>query len=638
MIAREIYFNVPAWAIYLMYVLTAIATIIYARVAYQIISRWVKNKKDQISDKSQAVHKLVLYVIGQKSLFEDRRAGIMHTLILAGFTVLFIITLLVGLEADTPLHFLEGRFYTVFSLVADLFGVVLLAGLLLAFWRRMFDKPKYLSNNAMDLALLVLLIGIIISGFLLEGLRIAYSGQWESWSPIGSAASLLFTRISVETLTSVHFGLWLGHLFLAFALILLVPFTKLSHILAAPFNIVTSDYPGKVKDLPVLSDIEQRNYLGTRNAGDLTGKDLVEVYSCTSCGRCEEICPAVLTGKQLSPKNAIQNIRNELNKHGALDASSIDFWNCTTCGYCTEKCPVSINHQNIIRSLRTYTTTSGHLPSTAATALENLEYTGDPWGITPKQRAENREKLSGKKGASAPASFVYWPGCSINNDLRLRDIASSFVQVLKKAGVDYDVIDSDIGCCGDPARRLGEEGLYQKIVNDNILHLEKYAGFTLVTHCPHCYHMLKNEYPKLGLEMEVRHHSEVISELLQQGRLEVPEHNKKKVVYHDPCYLGRYNNIYEPVRSVIKSFSGFDCVEAGRNRDNALCCGGGGGQMWLEAQTGERVNYFRLEEIQQLEPDMIITACPYCYTMLENAISFKGLNQLEIKDIIEVFA
>lgn len=640
MITREIYYNVPHWAVYFMYVLTAIAVIIYGRLAYRITSQWIKNNKDQITDNSQAVRKFMQYIIAQKSVFTDRSAGIMHLLVVAGFLGLFVITLFVGLEADTPLHFLQGPFYVVISVLAEVFGLVLLIGLLFAVWRRLFNKPQYLSSSTIDVVLLALLLSITISGFLLEGLRIAAVGQWENWSPIGSVISLLFTQATTQTLAAVHFGFWLAHLVLAFGIIFLIPYTKLSHVLAAPINILTSDNPGSIKTLPVLSDIAGRDYLGTKAVQDLTGKNLIELYACTSCGRCEENCPAVLTGKILSPKKAIQAVRRSATCSAELDPVSIDVWNCTTCGYCTGKCPVAINHQNIIWGLRTFATTSGHLPPTGAAALENLEYLGDPWGTTPQLRSETREKLLGrKKPAAETPKYVYWPGCSINNDLRLREIAAALVKVLHKAGAQLDVIEGSIGCCGDPARRLGEEGLFQKLAEQNILLMQqKYAGSTIITHCPHCYHVLKNEYSRLGLELEVKHHSEVILELVQQGKLELPEQTKKRVVYHDPCYLGRHNNLYEPARQVMSSLPGLECVETERNRNSALCCGGGGGQMWLETQAGERANYLRLAEIQQLEPDLIITACPYCNMMLENAVSFKGLNHLEIKDIVEVFA
>lgn len=638
MISREIYFNVPLWAVYLVYVLTAIAILLYGRAIYRITGQWIRHKKDQITDKSQAVRKFFLYGFAQKSVFTDRSAGIMHTLVFIGFSGLFAITLLTMLEADTPLHFLEGGYYVVFSLLADVFGIMLLLGLLFALWRRMYHRPQYLSNAAMDLVLLLLLIGITLSGFFLEGLRIALSGHWEFWSPIGSATSFLFAQASAQTLGSFHFAVWFAHLILAFGLIFLIPYTKLAHVLAAFLNIPISNIPGTLKSLPALSDIARRDRLGTGSIQDLTGKSLLEIYACTSCGRCEENCPVPLTGKELSPKRIVQALRSAQNRSAASGLEGINVWNCTTCGFCTWKCPVSINHQSIIWNLRTYTTTGGRLPFAGAKALENIEYLGDPWGTTPQLRSETRGKLvERKKPISASPDYLYWTGCSIYNDPGYREIASSLVRLLNKAGVNFEIMDGGTICCGDPARRLGEEGLFQKIVTANRSLFRKYAGATILTHCPHCFHTLKNEYALPELQIEVRHHSEVILTLLEQGRITIPHHVKRRVVYHDPCYLGRHNHLYEPARTIIGSFNEFDCSETIRNRANALCCGGGGGQMWLEAQAGEQANYLRLEEIQQREPDLIVTACPYCNIMLENAISFKGLSQLEIKDIGELF-
>lgn len=636
-ISREIYFNVPAWAVFMMYALTAVAAVIYLRMAYQLLKRWRQSQTHPGFEKSQVFRKLIRYVVVQKSLFGDPFAGVMHMLISWGFLGLFGITLLTLLEADTPLHFLEGRFYVAFSFMADLFGMLLLLGLLLALWRRIVKSPQYLSRRPLDLFLVLLLLIITLSGFLLEGLRIALNGYWEQGSPIGSMVSLLFWQASIQNLYGFHFWVWFVHLILVFGMIFLIPYTKLAHALAAPLNMLWSNDPGTISPLPALSNIGRVEYLGIGSLRDFSGKNLMDIYACAACGICEENCPAVSTQKQLSPKRVVQSLRNAQTYSGGLEIESLDVWNCTTCGYCTKKCPVSINHQELIWGLKTYLTTLGRLPAAGAKALENIEYLGDPWGTTSQQRSESRDRLkNGGQPLSKTSRFVLWTGCSISYDQRLHDIAVALVRLLNRSDIDFTVISGDIGCCGDPARRLGEEGLFQKIARNNILQLNKYAGSTLLAHCPHCYHTLKNDYPQFGLEMEVKHHSEVILELMQQNRLEIPGNNKKRVVYHDPCHLGRHNNLYEPVRKVLRSSSAFDFVEPARNRESALCCGGGGGHMWLETQAGLRAGHILLDELVRQTPDLIVTACPYCTVILEDAVAFKDLSKLAVKDIAEL--
>jgi Fe-S oxidoreductase/nitrate reductase gamma subunit len=652
--AREILWNVSRWQIILMYAGGLFILFVLIAAFYNMLRIWRSCKEDREDyDSNHLVRKFIHYILMQKTILQDRIAGITHLLISIGGAGLFLITVLLGLEAHTSLRFIKGYFYIFYSLAADILGLVLIAGVGLALWRRLGRPKAKLDSTFQDFSLLILLFAVAMTGYGLEGARIATTEAYhEVYSPIGYfvAKGLAALEPAKGLLLALHQGLWVVHLMIALTLIGLIPFTKLKHIFTAPFNMLLSSLPGRFPPVPVLRNIESREYIGVKSHSDFSFKDALELDACTLCGRCEENCPALLSKSHLSPKKLVNLLQRALRdrSQSARDDGIMPLlqkvpcheliWTCATCGYCREQCPVFINLLSKIYGLRFYLTGIGRIPPSAAKALESLQYLGNPWEALPEKRGEWLEKFIPRKRTASHPEYIYWVGCSVLNDVRMQEIAVNFIKVLEAAEINYVVIYGQEGCCGDPARRLGEEGLFQRIALANIKKLKELPTDKIITHCPHCAFTLKYEYARLNGRFEVIHHSKLIWSLINQKRLKIPNVLEKRMVYHDPCYLGRYDGGYDEPRRILRSIPDTTLLEMERSRQKALCCGAGGGQMWLETGGGARVNYIRFEEAQRNDPDLIVTACPYCNMMFHEAAKYKGVSEsIRIKDLAELF-
>lgn len=612
---------------------------------------WSMGKGDNRFDKlGKRMWSLILYAFGHWRIIKHPYPGIMHVFIFFGFLVLFIGSL-VATPADFGLQYFEGSFYRWFSLITDVFGILLIVGTLMAFYRRYVMKPDRLDSMLDDVVTLCLLLAVSITGFLVEGFRMAVlelpgHSDWAIWSPAGFLVAKASFGLGEQVNLALHVAFWWLHLLLTLALVVYVGVSKLSHVLLAPVNIFFRSFrpKGALKPIP---DLETAETYGASSIGDFTWKQLLDADACTRCGRCQDACPAYASGKPLSPKKLIQDIKTVLfeqgspvlgfsawkpkNSGGALIGDGVseeEIWSCTTCGACQEQCPIYVEHiDKIVEMRRNLVLMESRFPDTAMGALKSMETRGHPWRGTLHSRTEWASGLDVKElSDDVQAEILYWVGCTAALEDRNMKVAAAIARILKAAGVDFGVLGAEERCCGDPARRIGNEYLFQIMAQQNIETLKQRNVTKIITSCPHCFNTLKNEYPELGGSFEVVHHTQFISELLKNGRLKLSRSLDLKATYHDSCYLGRHNGIYQAPRRVLDAIPGIKTVEMKRSRQNGFCCGGGGGRLWME-ETGTRISHLRLDDVLGVKAGVVGTACPYCIQMFEDAIKAKGVEE-----------
>ena len=416
------------------------------------------------------------------------------------------------------------------------------------------------------------------------------------------------------------------------------------HLFTTPLNIFFSKL-GPRGAIPKIENIEEQESFGVSKFEEFSWKRRLDFDACVECGRCQDACPAYLSGSALNPKAVIVKLKRYMLDgdtrplHGEVIAAD-ELWACTTCMACVEECPAHIDIVDTIVDLRRHLTLSeGTLPSTAPMTLQNMERAGNPWGLAPSQRLDWAEGLDVPVlTPGTPVEYLYWVGCSASYDRRNQNIARSMVKILKAAGVSFGVMAEE-RCHGEVARRLGNEYLYQMLAEENVGHIKQYQFQKVVTHCPHCFNTIRNEYPQFQGTFEVVHHSVLIRQLLQEGRLSLTGRGEQTVAFHDSCYLGRYNGIFEAPRQAAASVPGLRLIELPRSGPRGLCCGGGGGQMWMETPAKKRVNVIRIEEVVAAKPDVVAVACPFCLAMLDLGRKVVGVEeQLAVKDISELVA
>jgi Fe-S oxidoreductase/nitrate reductase gamma subunit len=638
---REILWNVPKSVEIGMYVSMGIAAVIFFYGFYKRYTRWMRGKPEVRLNRVQwRVWDFFYYAIGHRRIAEQAYPGIMHLSIFIGFLILFIGTDFVALQYDLGLHIIFGKFYLYFSLFLDLFGLAFMGGILLASWRRFVIKPEKLDSRWDDIFGLAVLFFIAATGFVTEGLRIVATGfpPFEIWSPVGWIIGKTMAGFTVPQLKVIHLTFWIIHFALILTFIVAMPFTKLSHIFIAPINIFFRSQTPKGALAPV-PNIEEVESYGASSLSDFTWKQLLGADACLRCGRCHEVCPAKLSDKPLSPKNLIVKIADKL-KGGEELYSNIEndeLWSCTTCRACMQACPVFVEHVDTIVDMRRFLLFNGKLTGAASKALQKMMNYGNPWGLQ-ESRTQWAEGLDVKTVQdSKDFDVLYWVGCMGAYDPRNRKVAQAFARIMKKAGVKFAILGDEEKCTGDSARRLGEEMLFTMMAQENIETLKKYNVTTIVTHCPHCYNTLKNEYPQLGGNFKVISHTEFIQSLMREGKIKLSKSMDKTTTFHDPCYLGRYNDIYNPPRNILGEVSGLKQREMKKSRENAFCCGGGGGHMWMDLTIGKRINHMRLEDSIEVDPDFITVACPFCMAMFDDAIKFRDLvEKVGLKDVAEV--
>ena len=431
-----------------------------------------------------------------------------------------------------------------------------------------------------------------------------------------------------------------------------IPFTKLRHLVATPLNVIFRSRR-KAGELETIENIDEAEVLGVGEVSEFASRQLLSFDACVRCGRCEDACPAASSGMAYSPRTFIQSLRQAMvtslmqpngnGAHSLLEETIPDesIWACTTCGACQAACPAFVNPIDEIVDLRRYKTlTTGKLPKSIADTLRNMERQGNPWGMPPDSKAQFIEEVGIRELAPGDSTDVlFFMGCAAAFDERNKKSTRAFVHLLQKLGVDFAVLGMDEMCCGENARRLGHEALFQEFAQQNIETFSKVTYSRIVTQCPHCFNTLKNEYPQFGADLKVQHYTEFLAEL-SSGLKSGPSNGSQPaqtVAYHDSCYLGRYNQVYQPPRQVLEN-AGIQLTEiTAHHGENSFCCGGGGGQMWMETDPNTRINHRRLSQVLDTQAGAVATACPYCLIMFEDAISSKGLGEkLEVFDIAEI--
>jgi Fe-S oxidoreductase/nitrate reductase gamma subunit len=599
-------------------------------------------------------------VLLQARVLRKLYPGVMHFLIFWGMTIQLVGTVISLMQIQLFIPFVElgdifpvGGAYHAFELIMDLAGLAIVIGVLMAFFRRWVLRPSYLETRWDDTYALALLLVVPLIGFATEGLRLLVtSPPWARWSPVGNLAAGLLASLGVtpEGAARVHYGFYWAHIIGGLAFVASIPFTKLRHLVTAPLNIVLR--PLKERSaLMLIEDIEEAEVLGATEVAEFASRDLLSFDACLQCGRCEAVCPATIAGMAYSPRVLIRDLRGEMHVTlMGVDGSSASgplgeelgesmLWSCTTCGACIDACPVFIDPvAEVVELRRGDALMTGNVPGSVGLALRNMERQNNPWGLPATDRTAWTEGLDVRVlQPGEETDILLFVGCAFSYDDRSRKAGQAFVRLLQAAGVDFAILGDAESCCGETARRLGHEYLFQVLAQQNVEVLAEYGFNRIVTQCPHCFNTLKNEYPQLGGSYEVLHYTE----LLQEIAAALPGVGRQvagTVAYHDSCYLGRYNQIYDQPRRLLDQ-AGVSRVEMKRRRQNGFCCGGGGGGMWVETDAETRINHTRLNEALETRANVVATACPYCMLMFDDAIRSKGLgDHIQVMDVAEILA
>jgi len=540
----------------------------------------------------------------------------------------------------------NSRLFYHYSWVMDIAAPFVTLAALWGITRRYIIKPPRLKGEQTIEALVILVTVFIhpMTHLLKEATSIALghppAGLGSSPPIIGSALSQWFSGNTLSSVQSANIGFFWAHWSIVLFVLVFIAYSRYLHIIAAPFNILLR--PSRPKGALKPIDFEANETFGVANINDFTKKQLLDCYSCVVCGRCQDTCPAYATGKPLNPKKVIQDIKKHLvgpqlpgNMAGGV-VTADEIWACTTCGACVESCPVCDDQIGIIVELRRKLVYEGIFDKGYKRTLQRVAQDFNPWGIRWNNRAKNIGIEEAKKGEKYDC--IYWIGCVASFDERVREVAQAMAKILKAAGLRFAMLGVKEKCCGDFVRRLGDEGLFQKLASQNIRMLREFDFDFILTHCPHCFNTIKNEYPQFGGEFKVVHHTQLIHDLLKEGKIQLQEsrqESKKKVIYHDPCYLGRYNSIYQEPRQTLRRVFG-ETIEFPRHRNKSFCCGAGGGHTWKEQEAGYKMSVERLEEAMRATPQILATACPFCFLMFQEAIQIKGEDGINLRDIAEI--
>lgn len=643
-----------------MYLLMVISFAVFAKGVYDRYKLWkLGMPEDRLKDRNRGIARFFSHSFGHLRLLRETYPGLMHWFFFWSFAVFALGTLSIAVTEDLKVPLFQGAYYLILSLVMDLLGLGAMIAVGMALWRRYINKPEGIDNTPDDLISLILIGAILVTGFLLEGLRIAFAGDpWVAWNPVGAVFAAPFAGSDATGLRSMHRMVWWIHLLFSFGLIAYIPYSKLFHLITGPLNQVLAKGRAAQSLVPIDMEDESIEQFGVNEIQQFTWKQLLDGDACVRCGRCQDRCPAYLSGKPLSPKKFTQDLKQHLDKKGPIllkggeqDAALLSqplmpdvieeeaVWACTTCGSCEEQCPVFVEHvPKIVDLRRNLVMMESSFPHELQLTFRGMETNGNPWNISRLTRAD------WAKGMDVPTipeseniEYLYWPGCSGAFDERNKKVSTAIVKLLQKAGVSFAILGTEETCCGDSARRLGNEYLYQTLAQQNIETMNGYGIKKIITTCPHCFNTLKNEYPQFGGNFEVIHHSELLSALIKSGKLKPQTAMADTYTYHDSCYLGRYNDIYAEPRSVLAAIPGLQGKEMEQSKANGFCCGAGGGRMWMEEEANQRVNVKRTEHAIATGANLFITACPYCLTMLEDGAKLKDVDEtVKTKDIAEI--
>lgn len=594
-------------------------------------------------------------------------AGLGHAAIFWGF-LSFSLSYLIFIFGGSIWHPLGETILTktgvlVYSAYLDIFAGVILVALVWALFRRWIAQPHRLSfdltRKGESVVIVGLTAGLMIATLLVHTFYVAAGGEGpEADVVIGGAIGTWLAGIGMSEATAgaLQAIFWWVHLLIVLGFGLYVPFSKHIHMVAAPLNAFFRNL--EPRGALATIDLENAERFGASRVQDFTWKELLDGYACAVCGRCTDVCPAHATGKVLSPMHIVENLKEHMiaiGHQGARDAEHVEpmplidgaipeqaVWDCVSCGACMEECPVVVEHvPTIIDMRRSLVLEEAKIPETGMNALLSMEQRGHPWRGTTFGRTDWAEGLDVPTMAEKPdAEVLFWVGCTGALEQRSQGIARSMAKVLKSAGVDFAILGDEEACTGDPARRMGNEYLFQIMAQQNVEVLNSYNVKTVVTICPHCFNTMKNEYPQFGGEYEVLHYSQFVDGLIRDGKVKPIKMMDVSVAYHDSCYIGRHNGVYDQPRNIAKAIPGLTLVEMEpRCRERGFCCGAGGGHMWIEESQGERINHVRTEHFLETQADMVGVSCPFCLQMMTEGIQAKGeAGNKEARDVLELLA
>ncbi|WP_010677235.1 (Fe-S)-binding protein [Bacillus timonensis] len=688
-----LFVNLLAFLIVTAYAIYLFVYLIKTRIAYIKLG-----KKVEFDGKvKERLERIWINVFGQKKLLKDKKSGAIHVMFFYGFLLVqfgAIDFIWKGLKPGS--HLPLGPLYSGFTFFQEIVTFMILVAVVWAFHRRYVEKLVRLKRGFKSGLVLLFIGGLMLSVLLGNGAGIVWHGHDPSWSePIASLISFALDGLNETAAIAIFYVAWWIHLLFLLSFLVYVPQSKHAHLIAGPANVYLSRQtsPGKLEKIDF--EDETQETFGVGKIEDFKQTQLIDLYACVECGRCTNMCPATGTGKMLSPMDLIVKLRDHLTETGAVVTSRVpwvpavafnhtkgnqlalasasqganetaataelayspsligdviteeEIWACTTCRNCEDQCPVMNEHVDKIIDLRRYLVlTEGKMDADAQRAMTNIERQGNPWGLNRKEKENWREvredvhvpTVKEMKKAGEEFEYLFWVGSMGAFDNRSQKIALSFAKLMNEAGVKFAILGNKEKNSGDTPRRLGNEFLFQELATNNIAEFEKAEAKKIVTIDPHAYNIFKNEYPDMGLEgVEVFHHTEVLYDLVKQGKL-VPKHAVNEVItWHDSCYLGRYNEVYDPPREILKQIPGVQLVEMERNREKGMCCGAGGGLMWMEEDTGTRINVARTEQAIAVNPTTIGSGCPYCLTMLSDGTKAKEVeDQIGTYDIAEI--
>ena len=676
LIHREVFAGIPTALVVAFYTVIPMMLIWGSLRFADRIRNWERGAPDRRKTTPKNVkRRLADYRAGvyMRTLLRDSAAGLMHSMIYFGFLVLLGVTTVLEIDHQMPeaLKFLHGDVYRGYALVGDVAGVVFTAGVVWAILRRYIQRPYRIRIKTKPEHALILgvLLAIGVTGFGAEMFRIA-QGQaagvnldHEKWSVVGYPLAQLVNGASTSTLTTWHQGWWVAHVLTFIVFLAILPITMLRHMFTSPLNMYLKDRErpkGAMKAMPNLTETSLESF-GVNMIEEFTWKQLLDLDACTMCGRCTSVCPAHATGKPLDPREIVLKsgeVMAATASHAPggkvspplsadseikVSANSLferitaeEIWSCTSCKACDEICPVNIEILDKILDMRRYLSLmESNFPAQLGNAYRSMENQGNPWGMSQTDRGEWAKDLDVEildPGAPLKSEYLYWVGCAGSFDDKNKKVTQSMAKLLKRAGIDVAILGPSEMCTGDSARRSGNEYLFQMLAMPNVEMLNTMGVRKIITQCPHCFNTLKNEYPQLGGNYEVIHHSQLLEDLIESGTLDVSNASlEERITYHDSCYLGRHNDVYVAPRKVVGSIKGIEIVEMPRNGTKGMCCGAGGARMWMEEDIGTKVNDERAREAIATGASRVATACPFCYIMLDDGVKGAGKDESEIK-------
>jgi Fe-S oxidoreductase len=617
--------------------------------------------EDRFNNIGTRVGEMIKFAFGQKRVV-SKPFGINHFIIFWSFIILLIANtefLIHGVFPSISLAMLPDGILLPLLLILDFVSLVALAAVVVAAVRRVVSPP-YPEARTLEAFFILSLIGILMLAYFginaakISGMQEGALAQARTWMPVSSAFASL---VPATAGFSVYGFSWWTHAIALFVFMCYLPNSKHMHILTAIPNCFFHRLE-KPNTQP-REEFTAGNSFGVGRIDRYSWKDLLDSFSCTECGRCQNVCPASITGKPLNPRAVIHDIKVNLLENGSAirkgelppkpligeegegSVSEESIWSCTTCGACMEACPVFIEQMpKIIQLRRHLVETEAKFPEELLNLFENMEGRSNPWGIAPSERTKWCNQLDIKPFDSDTTEYLFYVGCAGSFDSRNKHVSVAMAQLLDKAGISWGILGKEEKCCGDSVRRLGNEFVFDKMARENVATFIERGVTKVITQCPHCFTTLKNDYRQYGLELEVIHHSELLRNLVNDGKLHLDKTTQEMgaTVFHDSCYLGRHNDVYDAPREVIQAATGVASIEMERNRSNAFCCGAGGGRMWMEEHVGERINLTRVKEALEQKPETICVACPYCMTMFEDGLKDVKAYNVKVRDVAEVMA